>query len=49
MKIYWAQVSFLFVYRYFHNAFENVHKATIGVDFMCQQYKILGIPFKMQV
>lgn len=37
------------VNRYFHNAFENVHKATIGVDFMCQQYKILGIPFKMQV
>lgn len=37
------------VNRYFHNSFERHHKATIGVDFMCQQYKILGIPFKMQV
>ena len=46
-----SSVAFLsfFLCRYFHNSFESNHKATIGVDFMCQQYKILGIPFKMQV
>ncbi|XP_065889595.1 ras-related protein Rab-34-like isoform X2 [Dysidea avara] len=37
------------VNRYFHNMFETGYKATIGVDFMCQQYKILGIPIKVQV
>ena len=39
----------IFTYRYFHNLFENVHKTTIGVDFMCQRYRVLGIPFKLQV
>jgi len=42
-------IHYFFVHRYFHDSFDKVYKATIGVDFMCQQYKILGIPFKIQV
>ena len=39
----------LLLFRYCRDIFERNYKTTIGVDFEVEKYKILGVPFHMQV
>ena len=35
--------------RYCRDIFERNYKTTIGVDFEVEKYRILGVPFSMQM
>jgi Ras-related protein Rab-34 len=37
------------VQRYVSNSFSKDYKATIGVDFEVEQFKILNVPFGIQI
>ena len=37
------------VQRFVNGSFNNDYKATIGVDFEVEQFKILNIPFNLQI
>ena len=37
------------LFRYCRDIFERNYKTTIGVDFEVEKYKILGVPFHMQM
>lgn len=37
------------VNRFINNSFNKDYKATIGVDFEVERFKILGLPFNLQM
>jgi small GTP-binding protein len=37
------------VNRFVNNSFNKDYKATIGVDFEVERFKILGLPFNLQI
>ena len=37
------------LFRYCRDIFERNYKTTIGVDFEVEKYRILGVPFSMQM